>query len=96
MQTITHTPPALGSTCGTCPEVARLRDALVAADRLLADLGARRGAPTVETWEDLVAAVEARERRRSMLALVRIERHPLATRRGALGRVWHWITQGRK
>jgi len=37
-------------------EVERLRDALVAADRLLAEIGVRRAEP--QTWEEMVMAVE--------------------------------------
>jgi hypothetical protein len=39
-------------------EVGRLRDALVAADRLLAEIGVRRAEP--QTWEEMVMAVERR------------------------------------
>lgn len=42
-----------------CPECRRLRDALVAADRLLADIGVRRAEP--QTWEEMVKVVERRE-----------------------------------
>lgn len=59
--------------CATCPlmaENARLRDALAAADGLLATLGARRAPSTAgpdqagpRTWEELEAYVSAREKR---------------------------------
>jgi len=39
-------------------EVERLREALVAADRLLAEIGVRRAEP--QTWEEMVMAVERR------------------------------------
>ncbi|NLO05568.1 MAG: hypothetical protein GX131_07025 [candidate division WS1 bacterium] len=50
--------------CTECPafaEVKRLKDALVAADELLRTLGVERATPT--TWDELIAAVQAREGR---------------------------------
>jgi len=50
--------PICGYVHETDPEVERLRDALVAADRLLAEIGVRRAEP--QTWEEMVMAVERR------------------------------------
>ena len=49
---------ALTGPPAECPECRRLRDALVAADRLLAEIGVRRAEP--QTWEEMVMAVERR------------------------------------